>query len=197
VAGARVAAVVTRVPLRFLAARCRGTFAGMGMYGAVTRASDATLGALIDDPSRYSDFVDREDPHLEERIEGTVSLDKYWHALHFLMCQKAWEVPADGPPELAFLVTGGSPLGHEGEARVFLAAATARIGNALDTLSADTLTARYDRPAMTALDIYPKIWDRDDEADETLESLLETFDDLRELVRAAARAGQGIVVAIS
>ena len=47
---------------------------------------------------------------------------------------------------------------------------------------------------MTRLDVYPTIWSRQPEEDDTLGYLLEYYDALREFIAGAAEQGEGLVV---
>jgi hypothetical protein len=50
---------------------------------------------------------------------------------------------------------------------------------------------------MTALDIYPSIWDRPREEDDTLEFLLGAYDGLRDFIEGAVGQGEALLVTIT
>ncbi len=50
---------------------------------------------------------------------------------------------------------------------------------------------------MMTLEIYPKIWDRDPQEDDTLGYLLEYYETLRTFVRQTKDAGKGLIVFLS
>lgn len=56
------------------------------------------------------------------------------------------------------------------------------------------MQGRFDRAAMTKLDIYPNSWDSDDEHDANLEYLLSYGDAVRDFVTTASRAAEGLLV---
>ena len=121
-------------------------------------------------------------------------LDKAWHGLHFLLTGTAWE----GEPPLDFLVRGGRELGTidvgYGPARVFSASETVAITSALDALEDNELAARFDPEAMLAAQIYPEIWSRDPQEDDTLAYLLSSLETLREFLDHCEEQGLGMVV---
>ena len=65
----------------------------------------------------------------------SVSIDKAWHGLHYLLCG----APEPAPGPLGQAVFGGTEIGLEGE-----------------------LHARFDAAAMTQMGIYPGVWEPDD-----------------------------------
>ena len=129
--------------------------------------------------------------------DDELDVDKTWHGLHFLFTGTAWE----GESPLDFIVTGGVELGNEdvgyGPARAFMSGEVAEIGRALERLTRDDLERRFDPARMMALEIYPEIWDRDPEDDDTLGYLLEYFDLLKDFVLRGARLRRGMVVYIN
>jgi Domain of unknown function (DUF1877) len=126
----------------------------------------------------------------------STDLDKAWHGIHYLLTGTAWE----GVAPLNFLVAGGRSVGDidvgYGPARVLSAAETRAAHEALTQLSDDELRGRFDPAAMTKKDIYPEIWDRPPEEDDTLGYLLEYVRTLREFLAQAVEQRQGLVVSI-
>lgn len=121
-------------------------------------------------------------------------LDKAWHGIHYLLTRTAWE----GDKPLNFLVAGGRPVGDidvgYGPARVLSAAETRAAHEALAQLSDDDLRGRFDPGDMTSKEIYPEIWDRPPEEDDTLSYLLEHVGTLREFLAQVVEQRQGLVV---
>ncbi len=127
----------------------------------------------------------------------STDLDKAWHGLHYLFTQTDWA----GEPPLNFIVCGGTEVGDVdvgyGPARVFRAQEVQAIHTALQATDPDTLRNRFDPDAMMKLDIYPTIWDRDAQEDDTLAYCLEYFDVLKDFIADAARHELGLVVYLS
>ncbi len=126
---------------------------------------------------------------------NTVSLEKAWHGLHFLLSGSAWE--GEGP--LGFLLAGGESLGGEDSDdepgdRFFSPDETKALDHALANVSDEQLWARFDPERMTEESIYPGIWD---EAESDLrEEYLAYFQAMKELIHRASSANQGILISI-
>jgi hypothetical protein len=122
----------------------------------------------------------------------SISLDKAWHGLHYLLCG-ALE-PAPGP--LGQAVFGGSEIGEDqgyGPARCFTPAQVVEIAGALQSPGLEReLHARFDAAAMTQLGIYPGSWDTDDDHN----WLIDAFRTLRDFYAAASDAEQAVVTLI-
>lgn len=129
--------------------------------------------------------------------EGVATdLDKSWHGLHFLFTGTDWK----GDPPLNFIVAGGVELkgidvGY-GPPRIFRASEVSTISKALAALSEKELRGRFDPAAMKQLNIYPEIWDRDPEDDDTLGYLLEYFETLKKFMKDAVERGFGLIVTL-
>ena len=123
-------------------------------------------------------------------------LDKAWHGIHYLLTGTAWE----GSEPLNFLIVGGKEVGNVdvgyGPARVFDSNAVKKIAAALDTLDGDTLRERFNPDEMMSLEIYPDIWDRDPEDDDTLGYCIDFYEDLRRFLSKAAGKSMGIALYI-
>jgi hypothetical protein len=121
----------------------------------------------------------------------SVSLDKAWHGLHYLLCG-ALE-PAPGP--LGQAVFGGTEIGEDqgyGPARYFSLAQVAEIAGALQSPGLEQeLHRRFDAPTMTQLGIYPGTWETGDH-----DWLIDAFQTLRDFYAAASKAGQSVVTVI-
>jgi hypothetical protein len=159
----------------------------MGMYCDVSVAAPGDLDRTSAEPGLLS----------ARRQNGTatahsISLEKAWHGLHYLLTGEVWE--GHGPA--AFLLAGGEQLGEDEESppRWFTPEETAQIHQALSTISDDVLWSRFDADQMEQLEIYPGIWD---EAEEDLkEEYLAYFHELKQVVATAAGSGQGLLVTI-
>jgi hypothetical protein len=127
----------------------------------------------------------------------SADLDKAWHGIHYLLTGSAWE----GEPPLNLLVAGGREVGHidvgYGAARVLSAAEVRAAAESLAALRDDDLRARFNPAEMMSKKIYPEIWDRSPEEDDTLGYLLESVGTLREFLSAAVERGHGAVITVT
>ncbi|WDZ84919.1 YfbM family protein [Micromonospora cathayae] len=125
---------------------------------------------------------------------GTRSaLDKAWHAIHFLLTGTAWETGTGA----GAAVLGGGPVGGDigyGPARLLDPEQVRTIAAGLEAVTVETLRTRYDVPALRAADVYPNIWDDGD--DEFDSYLAPHYTLLRQFYRAAAGAGQAVLLAV-
>ena len=124
----------------------------------------------------------------------SLSLEKAWHGLHFLLTGSAWE--ADGV--LSFLVSGGEPLSDVdlgyGPARFFQPDAIQQMDAALSGIADDELWSRFDPARMEAEGIYPVIWDEPEQ--DLRDEYLAYFHGLKAFVRQASEKGNAVIVNI-
>lgn len=129
---------------------------------------------------------------------SVIDLDKSWHGIHYLLTGTAWE----GEPPLNVLVAGGTSLPDPdeewgyGPPRLLRPGEIAAVNRALDALSDQDLSGRFDPADMTAKGIYPEIWDRDPQEDDALVYLMEYVSALRDFIRTANANQHGLVLAI-
>jgi hypothetical protein len=170
--------------------RARSDAAGRGKPGLLSRLFGAT-------PAAPAPFVEPAPLVLKDGEGGMADLDKAWHGIHYLLTGTDW----GGEPPLDFIVAGGRDVGDEdvgyGTARVFTSAETRRIAASLDTLRDEELRSRFAPSDMMAKKIYPEIWDRDPEDDDTLGYLIEYVGTLRRTLASAASEGYGLLVLLS
>lgn len=172
----------------------------MSMIGNFRRLSDADLERLLTEPDVIRGYLYPDDE--DEPVHGfgpfqDLDVDKAWHGIHFLLTNTAWE--GEGP--LAFVVNGGTPIGEEdehdvgyGPARGFTSGEVREIADALAVIGPDALAARFDPQAMTNAEVYPAIWHRDPNDDDTRGYVLEYYAQLRTFVAEAAAAGHAMLV---
>ena len=123
-------------------------------------------------------------------------LDKAWHGIHYLLTGTAWE----GAEPLNFIVRGGNEVGDVdvgyGPARVLRSDDVKGITAALKDIDISVLRKRFNPGEMMSLDIYPAIWDRDQEDDDTLGYCIEYYNELYRFLSNAARNSMGVVLYI-
>ena len=124
-------------------------------------------------------------------------LDKAWHGIHVLLTGTA----DAGDPPYDFLLIGGELVGDVdvgyGPARVLTAAQTREVHEALSAVSDESLRQRFNPDEMIAQDIYPDIWARDEEDDDTLGYLMDHVAILRGFLAQAVEQRVGIVLYLS
>jgi hypothetical protein len=128
--------------------------------------------------------------------EGVFDLGKTWHGLHYLLTGTAWE----GDPPLNFVATGGTELGDDlgyGPARGLTSDEVQSVASALEDIPQESFLQRFDPEALTAAAIYPDIWDRSAEEDDTRGYVAGYYDELRSFVLDAAAEGEALLVAMT
>jgi hypothetical protein len=153
----------------------------MSMIGVIRRIPASELADVIANPAQL----------MEEGDAEQLSLEKMWHALHFLLTEDA---EMGGEPPLAWAILGRDEVGEDmgyGPARVLDPESVASVAAALEALPPDVLRARFEPSEMEAAGIYPSIWDED--ADELWEELSTYYEELRDCYRDAAKSGDAMV----
>jgi hypothetical protein len=153
-------------------------------FAAVAPETLVRLRAEPDEVENYLHPGDGSDaPHATD-------VDKAWHGIHYLLTGTAWE----GRAPFCWAIMGAEDIGPDlgmGSARLVTPDQVVRLAAALDSLTIDELSARYDAQQMQALDIYPaKIWGDSD----SLEYLLDNFQLMLDFYRDAAARGDGVLL---
>ena len=175
---------------------------GLGVFAGTTDDSDSFQDEFesLDDFDEFedSDFDPNDD--FEEGFgtgslsENSISLEKTWHGIHYLLTGEAWS----GEGWRAFLVSGGQEQGEDegyGPARVFTATEVAEIAQGLEVISGDDLWTKFNADEMTGEEIYPDIWDEDEE--DLREEYLEYFEQLKSFVSRLAENGEAMRIALT
>jgi len=97
--------------------------------------------------------VRQQPDHLAQVRGEELTLEKTWHALHFLLCGQAW----DGPDPWKHALLGGVEV-DDGDSRVLGPEATARVAAGLSGVTGDMLLARLDLAQLEFAEIYPGGW---------------------------------------
>jgi hypothetical protein len=197
----------------------------MGMVCVFRRASDHELSLLLRQPEWIIPYLQGDEfaaahtarkPGFLARLLGRkvappppapppwdaredddeLDVDKAWHGLHYLFTGTY----GDGEEPATYIMSGGELIGSVdvgyGAARAIRSAGVRSFDDFLSALDRDELLRRFDPARMHALDIYPRMWDRED-PDEAFEYLWEYFQELRQFVARAARRSDGMIVYLS
>jgi hypothetical protein len=129
-----------------------------------------------------------------EKSDEVCDLDKAWHGLHFLFTGSDWE----GDPPASFLLNWGDTVGDVdvgyGPARTLTSEQVREIAAYLADTAEAQLRSRFDQQRMIDLAIYPDIWNRDLDDDDTLGYLMHYYAALQKYVAETADRGWGLVV---
>jgi len=162
----------------------------MGMICCLQPIDAGQIDALLAQPASIHDV-------LEEGYEAGIDLDKSWHAIHYLLTGSTWE----GEKPACFLLSGGEQVGDEdvgyGPARVLRPTDVRRFDAVLQQVDSAELRRRYDPPALVKAEIYPDIWDREEEREENFEYVSQYFEELRRFISDVANQENGIIISVS
>jgi hypothetical protein len=168
----------------------------MGMIANFRRLPEADLLRLCEEPELVADYLGEEEPPEKFGPFADLDVDKSWHAIHFLLTGSAWE----GEPPLNFIAIGGTEIGDDvgyGPARWLNAAEVASLAAALKNIPTNMLLERFDPAALTAADVYPNIWDRPPEEDDTRGYVEEYYDMLRSFILDAASEHEALLISVT
>ncbi len=119
-------------------------------------------------------------------------LDKLWQGIHYCLNKTAYEAE----PPMDFITVGGEVAGDievgYGPARLFSASSVNIIHERLSNISEKDIAANYNPKEMEQLDIYPNIWERED--DEGLEYITEYFGNLKTFIANCAKNEVGMAI---
>lgn len=159
-----------------------------GLLGFLVRLLPITIEEVVPDS-------DGNKTTRQPNSDRSIDIDKGWHGLHFLFTGTA-DV---GDEPACYFLRGGKDLCEEGRVRALGPDQVLRFAAFLDTLTPEELASRYDPSRMTELDIYPAgLWNQPSARGETqLGWLIECCAAVRQFVRKAAAAGDGLIIEIS
>jgi len=124
-----------------------------------------------------------------EHRDELVSIDKAWHAIHYILTGEVWEVPEDDI--LAQLILGGEPVNDEdmgyGPIRWISKEIVSRLSDAMDEWDMERFRAKFNLKDMAENEIYPIIKDEDEEI--FFQYVWENFATLKQFFRETAEKG--------
>lgn len=166
----------------------------MSMIGNFRRLPEADLARLLADPEQIAEYLEDEEPPEGFGPCANLDVDKAWHGIHFLLTGTPWA----GEAPWNFVASGGTEIGDVdvgyGPARGFTSSEVKAIAKALGSVPPEQLASRFDPKAMMAAEIYPTIWDRPSEEDDTCGYVTEYYDSLRDFIAGAAAEGEALLV---
>lgn len=125
----------------------------------------------------------------EAHQDELVSIDKAWHAIHYVLTGEVWEVPENNI--LAQLILGGEPVNDEdmgyGPARLIPKETVSRLSTAMDEWDMEKFRAKFDIKDMIENEIYPVMSDEDEEI--FFQYVWENFDALKQFFKETAEKG--------
>ena len=162
----------------------------MGMIANYQSTTDIEL-------EKFMCFDDVEEAQENENVE-ICDIDKMWDALHFLLTGKsAGESIKDNL--ISEAIVGQFNISGE-EIEEFISGTKSdrvkEIAKALQELDFETYIDKFDMNAFHQNDIYPNIWEYEDEADDIKDDLRTSFESLKKFYEKMAAQESAVLVSI-
>ena len=125
-------------------------------------------------------------------------IDKMWDALHFLLTGKSASEPIEDNL-LSEAIVGQFNISGE-DVEEYISGTKAdrvkEIAKALQEIDFETYIDKFDMSAFCQNDIYPNIWEYEEEADEIKDDLRTSFENLKKFYRKMAEQESAVLVSI-
>lgn len=157
----------------------------MGMYVAIRAIKADEVKSFLGDTNNLN---------RRKQSGPSVSLEKAWHGLHYLLTGSATE----GGLPLGFLLEGGQEIGNDtgyGPPRFLNHAEVAELNQALAAVSDDVLWSRFDAAQMEEEGVYPMTWDEPES--DLREEYVHYFHELKKLVQKADAEKLGLLLMLT
>lgn len=163
----------------------------MGMVGNYLRVSKNELEAYIKESFKLEDRVYDEN---NEDDKNLIYVDKAWEGIFFLLTGESLSTIENAKEPLSLILNTTLEIDPEqdmgyGPAMYNTIEQTKEISAAMNQITLDELKKRYDAGKMTALGVYPDIWDEED----AIEYLIEYFNNLKAFYHTAAQEEQAVI----
>ena len=164
----------------------------MSMVQNFLRVNLETLNSFLTDSHSLSKMVySKEAIHLDNLID----IDKAWEGIFFLLTGESIGTYDQASPPLSWLLVGPNDIDRNqdmgyGPATYTDIEQTRQIYLALQEISIDELTQRFDSATMLEKDIYPDIWDDEN----ALDYLLQYFEDLKAFYQMATLHHEAVIL---
>lgn len=163
----------------------------MGMIANFLRVSESELNDYLKDSSLLEDNI-----YSDEENSNLTDIDKSWGGILFLLTGQGLEELDHPLSRILFsgeLIDEDQDLGY-GPAHYLTVLEVKEIYNEISQITPEELRGRYDAGKMEELGIYPNIWDDDQES---LNYLLDSYNDVLEVYSEAAKNNQAIITFIN
>lgn len=162
----------------------------MGMIANYQSTTDMELEKFIS-----LDAVEEAQENEELEI---CDVDKMWDALHFLLTGKSACEPIEDDLISEAIVGQFNISGEEVEEFISWTKAdrVKEIAKALQEIDFETYINKFDMSAFRQNNIYPDIWEYEEEADEIKDDLRTSFESLKKFYEKMAGQGRAVLVSI-
>ncbi|WP_254561650.1 YfbM family protein [Dyadobacter diqingensis] len=165
----------------------------MSMIGNLLRVTKNELEEYLKDSSLlesriYNDETDDVDPNL-------IDIDKSWDGIIFLLTGQNFENSNHPLTRVLFsgqIIDEEQDLGY-GPGQYLIPEQVKEVNEQISKISVEELSKKYDAKKMAELEVYPNIWDSEDEVN----YLTEYFQTIQEVYAEAAKNDEAIITFIN
>ena len=134
---------------------------------------------------------------VEEEAELLLDIDKMWDVLHFVLTGVGSSDPSRNAP-LSVAVLGVTPLENVAEYIAYTEKSkVSEICSALENIDMEEAMAHFSMQACKNADLYPDIWDFNDEEEEIKEEICDYFQAMKEFYQRILELNGNVMVTIS
>ena len=132
-----------------------------------------------------------------EEAEILLDIDKMWDVLHFVLTGASWTEPLRGDP-LSEAVSGVTPLEETEEFVAYTEKnRVAEILSALESFDIKRALEKFSMVECKDADLYPSIWDYEDEAEDIKADIYDCFQRMKNFYRQITVANGNVMVTVS
>ena len=167
----------------------------MGMIANYQYINDEQLNCLKNFDCERNDVLDEVEEWNEES-EMLLDIDKMWDVLHFVLTGVSSCDPIENNP-LSEAVVGVHPLeGQDGFVAYTEKERVAEILAALEAFDMEQAMATFSMDACKKAELYPNIWDYDDEEELVKEEISDYFQNMKDFYREVLEVNGHVMVTI-
>ena len=167
----------------------------MGLIANYSYLSDENLKELKSLGSSEEDIIDSVEDWSDEE-DVLLDIDKMWDVLHFVLTGVGTDNPIDDNP-LSQAVLGVTAIEDVSEYLAYTEHnELENIVTALDAFDIEQALETFDMMACKEAELYPNIWDYDDEKDEIIEEILDYFEHMKEFYKKVLASNGNVMITI-
>jgi hypothetical protein len=167
----------------------------MGLIANYSYLSDENLKELKSLGSAEEDIIDSVEDWSDEE-DVLLDIDKMWDVLHFVLTGVGTDNPIDDNP-LSQAVLGVTAIEDVSEYLAYTEHnELENIVTALDAFDIEQALETFDMMACKEAELYPDIWDDDDEKDEIIEEILDYFEHMKGFYKKVLASNGNVMITI-
>ena len=167
----------------------------MGLIANYNCISDESLKELKGLGSSEEDLFETVEEWSDED-ELLLDIDKMWDVLHFVLTGVSTDHRIDDNP-LSQAVLGVTPIEDLSEYMAYTEhSKIADIVTALEQFDIEQALESFDMKACKEAELYPNIWDYDEEEEEIIDEILHDFEQMKRFYKQVLEANGHVLVSI-